>query len=117
FAKLEEVLPPPDLVGVQRESFDWLLKDGLKEVLEEISPIEDFTEQFQLIFGRHQFKEIKHSEEECKDKDMTYAAPLFVEAMFVNKTTGEIKEPEVLDRKSTRLNSSHVSVSYAVFCL
>jgi DNA-directed RNA polymerase subunit beta len=95
FAKLEEVLPPPDLVGVQRESFDWLLKDGLKEVLEEISPIEDFTEQFQLIFGRHQFKEIKHSEEECKDKDMTYAAPLFVEAMFVNKTTGEIKEQEV----------------------
>ena len=93
FAKLEEVLPPPDLVGVQRESFDWLLKDGLKEVLEEISPIEDFTEQFQLIFGRHQFKEIKHSEEECKDKDMTYAAPLFVEAEFHRFAAGDIPEP------------------------
>src|SRR5207249_6947177 len=58
-------------------------------------PIEDFTEQFQLFFGRHQFKDIKHSEEECKDKDMTYSAPLFVEASFVNKTTGEIKEQEV----------------------
>src|SRR2546421_1992987 len=95
FSKLEEVLPLPDLVGVQRTSFEWLLSEGLREVLEEISPIEDFTEQFQLMFGRHQFKEIKHSEEECKDKDMTFSAPLFVEAMFVNTVTGEIKEQEV----------------------
>jgi len=95
FAKLEEVLPLPDLVGIQRESFDWLLKTGLKEVLDEISPIEDFTEQFQLFFGSHQFKEPKNSEEECKDKDMTFSAPLFVEASFVNTVTGEIKEQEV----------------------
>jgi DNA-directed RNA polymerase subunit beta len=95
FAKLEEVLPLPDLVGVQRESFDWLLKEGIKEVLEEISPIEDFTEQFQLFFGSHQFKEIKHSEEECKEKDMTFSAPLFVEAEFHNKVTGEFKGQEV----------------------
>jgi DNA-directed RNA polymerase subunit beta len=95
FAKLEEVLPLPDLVGVQRESFDWLLKEGIKEVLEEISPIEDFTEQFQLFFGSHQFKEIKHLEEECKEKDMTFSAPLFVEAEFHNKVTGEFKGQEV----------------------
>ena len=95
FSKLDEVLPLPDLVGIQRESFKWLLDEGLKEVLEEVSPIEDFTEQFQLHFGKHQFKEIKYSEEECKDKDATFSAPLFVEAMFVNKTTGEIKEQEV----------------------
>ncbi|MGQ0669611.1 MAG: DNA-directed RNA polymerase subunit beta [Actinomycetota bacterium] len=95
FAKLDEVLPLPDLVGIQRESFDWLLSEGLKEVLEEVSPIEDFTEQYQLRFGNHQFKEIKYSEEDCRDKDITYSAPLFVEAMFVNKTTGEIKEQEV----------------------
>ncbi len=95
FAKIDEVLPLPDLVGIQRESFDWLLSEGLKEVLEEVSPIEDFTEQFQLYFGRHQFKEIKYSEEECRDKDQTYSAPLFVEATFVNKVTGEIKEQEV----------------------
>ena len=75
FAKLEEVLPLPDLVGVQRTSFDWLLREGIKEVLEEISPIEDFTEQFQLFFGTHQFKEIKHSEEECKDKDTRWRGP------------------------------------------
>ena len=95
FSKLDEVLPLPDLVGIQRESFDWLLAEGLKEVLEEVSPIEDFTEQFQLHFGKHTFKERKFSEEECKDKDQTYSAPLFVEAMFVNKATGEIKEQEV----------------------
>jgi DNA-directed RNA polymerase subunit beta len=95
FSKLSEPLPLPDLVGIQRGSFDWLLSDGIKEVLEEVSPIEDFTEQFQLFFGKHQFKEVKYSEEECRDKDQTFAAPLFVEAMFVNKTTGEIKEQEV----------------------
>ena len=95
FAKLDEVLPLPDLVGIQRESFDWLLSEGLKEVLEEVSPIEDFTEQFQLYFGRHQFKDVKASEEECRDKDITYSQPLFVEATFVNKVTGEIKEQEV----------------------
>jgi DNA-directed RNA polymerase subunit beta len=95
FSKLDEVLPLPDLVGIQRESFDWLLKEGLREVLEEVSPIEDFTEQFQLHFGKHQFKDVKYTEEECKDKDATYSQPLFVEAMFVNKTTGEIKEQEV----------------------
>ena len=95
FAKLEEVLPLPDLVGIQRVSFQWLLDEGLKEVLEEVSPIEDFTEQFQLHFGKHHFKDIKYSEEECKDKDQTFSAPLFVEAMFVNKATGEIKEQEV----------------------
>jgi DNA-directed RNA polymerase subunit beta len=95
FAKLDEVLPLPDLVAIQKESFDWLLSEGLKEVLEEVSPIEDFTEQFQLYFGAHQFKEVKASEEDCRERDITYSQPLFVEATFVNKVTGEIKEQEV----------------------
>ena len=73
FSKLDEVLPLPDLVGIQRESFDWLLNEGLKEVLEEVSPIEDFTEQFQLYFGRTSSRTIKYSEEECRDKDITYS--------------------------------------------
>ena len=72
FAKLDEVLPLPDLVGIQRESFDWLLAEGLKEVLEEVSPIEDFTEQFQLHFGKHEFKQKKFTEEESKDRDQTF---------------------------------------------
>ena len=95
FAKLDEVLPLPDLVAIQKESFDWLLNEGIKEVLEEVSPIEDFTEQFQLYFGTHEFRAQKFSEEECRDKDITFARPLFVEATFVNKVTGEIKEQEV----------------------
>jgi DNA-directed RNA polymerase subunit beta len=95
FAKLDEVLPLPDLVSIQKDSFQWLIDEGIREVLEEVSPIEDFTEQFQLYFGRHEFRERKLSEEECRDKDMTFARPLFVEATFVNKVTGEIKEQEV----------------------
>ncbi len=95
FAKLEEVIPPPDLVAIQKESFDWLLSEGIREVLDEVSPIEDFTEQFQLYFGKHEFREHKFTEEECRDKDITYASPLFIEATFVNKATGEIKEQDV----------------------
>jgi DNA-directed RNA polymerase subunit beta len=95
FAKLEEVLALPDLVAIQKESFDQLLNEGIKEVLDEVSPIEDFTEQFQLYFGRHEFRDQKFSEEECRDKDITFSRPLFVEATFVNKVTGEIKEQEV----------------------
>src|SRR6185436_1359667 len=87
FAKLDEVLQLPDLVAIQKDSFD----RGLNEVLEEVSPIEDFTEQFQLYFGKHEFRAMKFSEEECRDKDITFSAPLFVEATFVNKVTGEIK--------------------------
>jgi DNA-directed RNA polymerase subunit beta len=95
FSKIDEVLPLPDLIGIQRHSFDWLRDQGLAEVFAEISPIEDYTETYQLVFAKHHFKEIKHSMEECRDKDMTYAAPLFVEAAFINKETGEIKEQEV----------------------
>ena len=95
FGKLEEVLPLPDLVAIQRTSFDWLLKEGLKEVLEEVSPIEDFTEQYQLYFRSHEFKEKKHTEEECREKDQTFSAPLFVSCEFLNRATGEFKEQDV----------------------
>jgi len=95
FAKLEEVLPLPDLVGIQRESFDWLLADGLGDVFKEISPIEDYTGNYLLVFGAHRFEDPNHSPEECRDKDLTYDAPLHVEAAFINKETGEIKEQDV----------------------
>src|SRR5687768_5462348 len=95
FSKLEEVAPLPDLVGVQRDSFDWLLEEGLGSVFREVSPIEDYTENFQLLFGKHYFKDINNSAEECRDKDLTFDAPLHVEAAFINKETGEIKEQDV----------------------
>jgi DNA-directed RNA polymerase subunit beta len=95
FAKLEEVLPPPNLISVQKESFDWFLDTGLGETLKDISPIEDFTGNLALQFLSHRFEDPKFDEDECKEKDMTFSRPLFVTAAFINKETGEIKEQTV----------------------
>jgi DNA-directed RNA polymerase subunit beta len=95
FAKLEEVLPPPNLISVQRESFDWFLNEGLKETLRDISPIEDFTGNLALQFLDHRFEQPKFDEDECKEKDLDFSRPLFVTAAFINKETGEIKEQTV----------------------
>jgi len=112
FAKLREPLEVPDLLAVQTESFDWLIgsdrwrekakargdvnpMSGLEEVLAEISPIEDFSGSMSLSFSDPRFDEVKAPVEECKDKDMTYAAPLFVTAEFINNNTGEIKSQTV----------------------
>jgi DNA-directed RNA polymerase subunit beta len=95
FAKLAEVLPPPNLISVLKESFDWFLNEGLKETLKEISPIEDFTGNLALQFMAQRFEDPKFDEDECKEKDMTFSRPLFVTAAFINKETGEIKEQTV----------------------
>jgi DNA-directed RNA polymerase subunit beta len=95
FAKLSEVLPPPNLISVQKESFDWFLDSGLGETLRDISPIEDFTGNLALQFLSHRFENPKFDEDECKEKDMTFSRPLFVTAAFMNKETGEIKEQTV----------------------
>ncbi|MDQ3963190.1 MAG: DNA-directed RNA polymerase subunit beta, partial [Actinomycetota bacterium] len=95
FSKLPEVVPPPNLISVQKESFDWFLKEGLSETLNDISPIEDFTGNLALQFLMHRFEEPKFDEDECKEKDMTFSRPLFVTAAFINKETGEIKEQTV----------------------
>jgi DNA-directed RNA polymerase subunit beta len=95
FSKIDEVLPPPNLISVQKESFDWFVNQGLGETLKEISPIEDFTGNLALQFLGHEFKDPKFDEDECKEKDMTFSRPLFVTAAFINKETGEIKEQTV----------------------
>jgi len=112
FAKIREPLEVPDLLALQTESFDWLLGNdnhvarlealgedpgasGLAEIFEEISPIEDFSETMSLSFRDHRFEPAKYSVEECREKDMTFAAPLFVTAEFMNMTTGEIKSQTV----------------------
>jgi len=117
FAKIREPLEVPDLLALQTESFDWLLgndrwlervaqakkagrgdvpdRSGLEEIFEEISPIEDFSGSMSLSFRDHRFEEKKYSIEECKERDMTYSAPLFVTAEFMNTTTGEIKSQTV----------------------
>jgi DNA-directed RNA polymerase subunit beta len=95
FARFPEVLDLPDLTAIQRDSFNWFLSEGLKEVLHDISPIEDFTGNLALEFAEHRFEETKNTVEDCKEKDMTYSAPLFVTSRFINKETGEIKEQTV----------------------
>ena len=95
FAKLQEVLPPPDLISVQKESFKWFLEEGLKDTLNDMSPIEDFTGNLALQFLSHRFEPPKFDEDECKEKDLDFSRPLFVTAAFINKETGEIKEQTV----------------------
>jgi DNA-directed RNA polymerase subunit beta len=112
FAKIKEPLEVPDLLDLQTDSFEWLIgspvwreraasrgdratSGGLEDILSELSPIEDFSGSMSLSFSDPRFDEVKASVEECKDKDMTYAAPLFVTAEFVNNNTGEIKSQTV----------------------
>ena len=95
FGQLREVLALPDLIAVQRESFQWFVDQGVAEVLRDISPIEDFTGQLKLELSDHVFDPPKHSEDECRERDMTFARPLFVTARFMNAGTGEIKEQTV----------------------
>ncbi len=95
FSRLHEVLELPDLIAVQRVSFEWFLEQGVAEVLADISPIEDFTGQLKLELSDHIFDPPKYSEDDCRARDMTYARPLFVTARFMNAQTGEIKEQTV----------------------
>ncbi len=100
FANLDEVLPLPDLISIQRDSFKWFLDKGLAEAFADISPIEDFTGQLSLELEFDPSDPDlrpppKFSEQECKEKDMTFAAPVFVRARFMNAQTGEIKEQTV----------------------
>ena len=95
FRSLREVKDLPNLIEVQTDSFRWFLEEGVAEVLRDISPIEDFTGQLKLELTDHVFDPPKHSEDECRERDMTYARPLFVTARFMNAQTGEIKEQTV----------------------
>ncbi len=117
FAKIREPLEVPNLLALQTDSFDWLLGNeqwrtrvakaqadgrddvpsasGLEEIFEEISPIEDFQGTMSLSFRDHRFEPPKYSIEDCKERDITYSAPLFVTAEFMNNTTGEIKSQTV----------------------
>jgi len=95
FAKIPEVLPLPDLLSVQHESFSWFINQGLKEIFDEISPIEDFTGSLALELTDHRFSEPTMTIEEAKERDSNFAVPLFVTARFINRQTGEIKEQQV----------------------
>lgn len=96
FSKIEEILAIPDLIEVQKESYARFLKEGLKEVLEDISPITDYSETLVLEFLDYRVDgSPKYDVEECKERDVNYAAPLRVSARLINKETGEVNEQEV----------------------
>jgi DNA-directed RNA polymerase, beta subunit/140 kD subunit len=95
FGKLKEVLELPNLIEVQRNSYQWFLREGLREVFHDISPIQDFTGNLVLEFLDYTLGEPKYKVEECKERDVTYAAPLRVKVRLINKDTGEVKEQEV----------------------
>jgi DNA-directed RNA polymerase subunit beta len=95
FGRIPEIMEMPHLLDIQRKSFEWFMKKGLFEALNDISPIEDFTESMSIKFVSCGFGEIGSSVDECKMQDRTYSIPVRVLARFINKETGEIKEQEV----------------------
>ncbi len=95
FAKLEQPLPLPNLIDIQRRSWEWFLRDGLAETIADINPIKDYSEKLLVHFGDHQFGEPTRSIAECRNKDMTYSAPLTMRVAFINEETGEIREQSV----------------------
>ncbi len=95
FAKFEDALEVPDLIQTQIESYEQFLKEGLKEVFDEISPIEDFSENLVLEFIDYYLGEPNYDVNECRERDASYSAPLYVKVRLINRETGEVKEQEV----------------------
>ena len=92
FGKIPEVMELPNLISVQRESFERFKDEGLREAFKESSPIQSQNHVLEVTFGEHQFGDPAHTVEECREKDMTYQAPLLTDVRLTNKETGEIKE-------------------------
>ncbi len=98
FARIPDIRTMPGLIQIQLDSFEWFKKEGLHELFEEISPIEDFTGKnlsLEFIVPQEPFGKPKYSEDECRDRDATFAAPLNVKARLINKETGEIIEKDI----------------------
>ncbi|NLC06905.1 MAG: DNA-directed RNA polymerase subunit beta [Syntrophomonadaceae bacterium] len=95
YARIAEVLEMPNLIEVQQNSYRWFLETGLQELFDDISPIQDFTGNLVLEFVGYHLGEPKYSEEESKERDVTYAAPLRVKVRLLNKETGEVNETDV----------------------
>ncbi len=95
FSRLKHVLDLPNLIDIQKASFKWFLEEGLRETIDDISPIEDYTGTLAVEFGEYEFGEQQFSIQECREKDLTYQAPLSMTVRFVNTETGEIREQRV----------------------
>jgi len=95
FSRIEHVLDLPNLIDIQKASFQWFLDEGLRETIDDISPIEDYTGSLAVEFGEYLFGQPQFTIKECREKDLTYQAPLSMTVRFVNKDTGEIREQTV----------------------
>ncbi|MEW5783694.1 MAG: DNA-directed RNA polymerase subunit beta [Bacillota bacterium] len=95
YARINEVLELPDLIEVQRSSYEWFMNHGLRETFRDISPIQDFTGNLVLEFFDYSLGEPKYSVDDCKERDATYAVPLKVKVRLIHQETGEVKEQEV----------------------
>jgi DNA-directed RNA polymerase beta subunit len=96
YARIPEVLPIPNLIELQLDSFKWFIEKGLRELFDEISPIKDFTGKvMELQFLDYEFGDPKYSEEECRTKDLTFSRPLYVQVELTIKETGEIQRQRV----------------------
>ncbi len=95
FSRLKHVLELPNLIDIQKASFEWFLQEGLRETIDDISPIEDYTGTLAIEFAEYEFGDPQFSIQECREKDLTYQAPLSMTVRFVNKETGEIREQRV----------------------
>jgi len=95
FSRLKHVLDLPNLIDIQKASFQWFLEEGLRETIDDISPIEDYTGTLAVEFGEYKFGDPPVTIQECREKDLTYQAPLSMTVRFVNKETGEIREQTV----------------------
>ena len=95
YAKIKEVMDMPHLLDIQRNSYEWFLKEGLQEIFHDISPIQDFTGNLILSFESFTLGDPKYDIDECKERDVTFSAPLRVNVRLINRETGEIKEQEV----------------------
>jgi len=95
FSRLKHVLDLPNLIDIQKTSFQWFMEDGLRETIDDISPIEDYTGTLAVEFAEYEFGEPQFTIQECREKDLTYQVPLSITVRFVNKETGEIREQRV----------------------
>ena len=95
YARIKEVLELPDLIEIQTSSYQWFLDEGIREMFQDISPVEDFTGNLVLEFVDYSLGEPKYSVDDSKERDVTYSAPLRVKVRLINKETGEVKEQEV----------------------
>ena len=95
FAKIPDVMDVPNLISIQTDSFKWFMEEGITEAFNDVCPIENATKDMCVELGAHKFGDPKYTVDECKEKDVSFQAPLFAQIRFINRETGEIKEQEV----------------------